>query len=108
MSEAHPEHDETPIIRRSTGGCFTHGASYSFARFDARRLGIATAAAVPPCVAIAIDAFTTSLMGVGSAVEVPAVFGTLLAFEWGYGFRRGHGGGTLGTQVFRVSGDKVF
>ena len=46
--------------------------------------------------------------GVGGAVEVPAVFGTLLALEWGYGFRGVNGDGTLGTQVFRLSGYKVF
>ena len=46
--------------------------------------------------------------GVGGAVEVPAPFGTLLAVEWGYGFRGVNANGTLGTQVVRVSGYKVF
>ena len=46
--------------------------------------------------------------GVGGAVEVPLVFGTLLAVEWGYGFRGVNSDGTLGTQVVRVSGYKVF
>ena len=46
--------------------------------------------------------------GIGGAVEVPAISGTLLAFEWGYGFRGVNSDGTLGTQVFRVTGYKVF
>jgi hypothetical protein len=46
--------------------------------------------------------------GVGAAAEVPAPFGTLLAFEWGYGFRGVNGNGTLGTQVVRISAFKVF
>ena len=46
--------------------------------------------------------------GVGGAAEVPLLFGTLLALEWGYGFRGVNSNGTLGTQVFRVSGYKVF
>jgi hypothetical protein len=46
--------------------------------------------------------------GAGAAVEVPSPFGTLLAVEWGYGFRGVNGNGTLGTQVLRVSGYKVF
>ena len=46
--------------------------------------------------------------GVGGALEVPVFFGTLLAVEWGYGFRGVNPSGTLGTQVLRVSGYKVF
>lgn len=46
--------------------------------------------------------------GVGGALEVPAPWGTLLAVEWGYGFRGVNGNGRLGTQVLRVSGYKVF
>ena len=46
--------------------------------------------------------------GVGGALEVPMFFGTLLAVEWGYGFRGVNTNGTLGTQVLRVSGYKVF
>jgi len=46
--------------------------------------------------------------GVGGALEVPAFFGTLLAVEWGYGFRGINTNGTLGTQVLRLSGYKVF
>ncbi len=46
--------------------------------------------------------------GVGGALEVPAFFGTLLAIEWGFGFRGVNTNGTLGTQVLRVSGYKVF
>lgn len=46
--------------------------------------------------------------GVGAAIEVPSPFGTLVAVEWGYGFRGVNGDGTLGTHVVRISGYKVF
>lgn len=46
--------------------------------------------------------------GVGAAVEAPAPFGTLIAVEWGYGLRGVNADGSLGTQVVRVSGYKIF
>jgi len=46
--------------------------------------------------------------GAGGAVETPAPFGTLLAIEWGYGFRGVNSDGRLGTQVVRVSAFKIF
>lgn len=46
--------------------------------------------------------------GIGGAIEAPAPFGTLLAVEWGYGFRGVNSNGSLGTQVLRFSGVKVF
>ena len=46
--------------------------------------------------------------GVGGALEAPAPFGTLVALEWGYGFRGINSDGSRGTQVIRVSGYKVF
>jgi hypothetical protein len=46
--------------------------------------------------------------GVGAAAEIPAPFGTLVAVEWGYGFRGVNGDGTRGTQVVRISAFKVF
>ena len=46
--------------------------------------------------------------GAGGAVETPAPFGTLLAIEWGYGFRGVNTDGRLGTQVVRVSAFKIF
>ncbi len=46
--------------------------------------------------------------GVGGALEAPAPFGTLVALEWGYGFRGINADGSRGTQVIRVSGYKVF
>jgi hypothetical protein len=46
--------------------------------------------------------------GVGGALEAPAPFGTLVALEWGYGFRGINSDGSRGTQVIRVSGFKVF
>ena len=46
--------------------------------------------------------------GIGAAVEAPAPFGTLVAVEWGYGFRGVNADGRRGTHVVRVSGYKVF
>lgn len=46
--------------------------------------------------------------GIGGALEVPSPFGTLIAVEWGYGLRGVNNDGTQGTQVFRISGYKVF
>jgi hypothetical protein len=46
--------------------------------------------------------------GIGAAIEAPAPFGTLLAVEWGYGFRGVNSDGRLGTQVVRVSAFKIF
>jgi hypothetical protein len=49
-----------------------------------------------------------SYTGVGTALEAPAPFGTLLAIEWGYGFQGIDTDGRKGTQVFRISGYKIF
>jgi len=49
-----------------------------------------------------------SYPGVGAAAEVPAPFGTLVAVEWGYGFRGLNADGRRGTQVVRISGYKIF
>ena len=46
--------------------------------------------------------------GAGGALEVPAPFGALIAVEWGYGVRGVNSNGTLGTQVLRISGYKLF
>jgi hypothetical protein len=46
--------------------------------------------------------------GFGAALEAPAPFGTLVAIEWGYGVRGVNSNGTMGTQVLRLSGYKVF
>ena len=46
--------------------------------------------------------------GFGTALEAPAPFGTLIAIEWGYGARGVNSNGTLGTQVLRISGYKLF
>jgi len=46
--------------------------------------------------------------GAGGALEVPAPFGALIAVEWGYGVRGVNSNGTLGTQVLRMSGYKLF
>jgi hypothetical protein len=49
-----------------------------------------------------------SYTGAGAAVEAPAPFGTLVALEWGYGFRGVNADGRLGTHVVRFSAFKVF
>jgi hypothetical protein len=49
-----------------------------------------------------------SYTGVGAALEAPAPFGTLLAIEWGHGFQGIDTDGRRGTQVFRISGYKIF
>jgi hypothetical protein len=49
-----------------------------------------------------------SYTGIGTAAEVPAPFGTLLAVEWGYGFQGIGSDGRRGTQVVRISGYKMF
>ena len=46
--------------------------------------------------------------GIGAALETPAPFGILGAFEWGYGFRGLDADGTRGTHVIRVSAYKIF
>jgi hypothetical protein len=51
---------------------------------------------------------TRSYTGVGAALEAPAPFGTLVAIEWGYGFRGVNADGRLGTHVVRLSAFKVF
>lgn len=69
-----------------------------------------------------VDAFADSAMvrdpgfggglrndtGIGGAIEAPAPFGTLVAVEWGYGFRGVNADGRVGTHVIRVTGYKVF
>ncbi len=55
--------------------------------------------------------FSTGLRnytGFGLALEAPAPFRTLLALEWGYGLRGVNTDGSLGTQVVRLTGYKVF
>ncbi len=49
-----------------------------------------------------------SYTGVGTALELPAPFGTLVAIEWGYGFQGIDTDGRRGTQVLRISGYKIF
>jgi hypothetical protein len=47
-------------------------------------------------------------VGVGSAVEAPGPFRTLLSVEWAYGFQGVDASGSRGTHVLRLSGYKVF
>jgi hypothetical protein len=50
----------------------------------------------------------TRLTGLGTAFEVPAPFGTLLAVEWGYGIQGRRSDGRQGTHVLRVTSYKIF
>ena len=76
---------------------------YSFGTFDNRLRGYPSASHDP-----GFGRGLRNYTGAGAAVEAPLPFGTLLAVEWGYGFRGVNGNGTLGTQVLRISGYKVF
>ena len=92
------------LIRYDRGGVLRTAVAWSVNRL-VRMDGFVDSAAVhDPGFGSGLRNYT----GVGGAVEVPAAFGTLLALEWGYGFRGVNSDGTLGTQVFRVSGYKVF
>ncbi len=92
------------LIRYDRGAVVRTALAWSagkFARFD----GFVDSAAVrDPGFGRRLRNYT----GVGAAAEVPAPFGTLLALEWGYGFRGVNSDGTLGTQVMRISAFKVF
>jgi hypothetical protein len=92
------------LIRYDRGGVLRTALAWSagkLARFD----GFVDAASVrDPGFGQRVRTYT----GVGAAAEVPAPFGTLLSFEWGYGFRGVNSDGTLGTQVIRISAFKVF
>ncbi len=63
-----------------------------------------TAAAHDPSFGPGLRTYT----GLGAALETPAPFGTLVAVEWGYGFRGVNTDGSLGTQVVRISAFKIF
>jgi hypothetical protein len=49
-----------------------------------------------------------SFTGLGTAIEAPAPFGTLVAVEWGFGIQGRRTDGRRGTHVFRLSAYKVF
>ena len=98
-----------------------HGYPSALIRYD-RGAVLRTAIAWAAAKAIRIDgfadtaavhdpSFSTGLRnytGFGVALEAPAPFRTLLALEWGYGLRGVNTDGTLGTQVVRITGYKVF
>jgi hypothetical protein len=92
------------LIRYDRGAVFRSALAWSASKL-VRLDGFVDAAAVhDPGFGQGLRNYT----GVGAAAEVPAPFGTLVAVEWGYGFRGVNGNGTLGTQVVRVSAFKVF
>jgi hypothetical protein len=92
------------LIRYDRGAVFRSALAWSAGKL-VRLDGFVDAAAVhDPGFGRGLRNYT----GVGAAAEVPAPFGTLVAVEWGYGFRGVNGDGTLGTQVVRISAFKVF
>ncbi len=92
------------LIRYDRGAVLKTAVGYGISRLM-RVDGFFDAAAVhDPGFGVGLRNYT----GVGAALEVPVPFGTLLAVEWGYGFRGVNTNGTLGTQVIRISGYKVF
>jgi hypothetical protein len=98
-----------------------HGYPSALVRYD-RGGVLRTALAWSVAQAIRLDGFadtaqvhdpgfgrrSRNFTGFGTAVEVPAPFGTLLAVEWGYGLQGIDPDGHRGTQVLRISGYKVF
>ena len=55
-----------------------------------------------------LSAGLTRLTGLGTAIEVPAPFGTMVAAEWGYGIQGRRSDGREGTHVVRITGYKIF
>jgi hypothetical protein len=108
---------------------------YAFGTFDNRLRGypsalirydrggaVRTAAAWAPGSRMRIDGFADAAAvrdpgfgrgfrtyaGIGAAIEVPAPFRTLVAVEWGFGFRGVTADGGTGTHVVRVNAYRVF
>ena len=92
------------LIRYDRGAALRTAVAYGLSRLIRVDGFFDTAAVHDPGFGPGLRNYT----GVGGALEVPMFFGTLLAVEWGYGFRGVNTNGTLGTQVLRVSGYKVF
>jgi hypothetical protein len=108
---------------------------YAFGTFDNRLRGypsalirydrggvIRTAAAIALFRVMRLDGFADSALvhdpgfgrglrqytGLGTALEAPAPFGTLMSVEWGYGVQGIDAKGRRGTHVIRLSGYKLF
>jgi hypothetical protein len=92
------------LVRYDRGAVFRTAIAYGMSKLIRIDGFLDTAAVHDPGFGRGLRNYT----GVGGALEVPAFFGTLLAVEWGYGFRGVNTNGTLGTQVLRISGYKVF
>ena len=46
--------------------------------------------------------------GIGTAVELPGPFRSLVSVEWGYGFNARRASGGTGTQALRITGYRMF
>ena len=91
------------LIRYDRGGVIRTSAAYAIGplRLD----GFADSAAVrDPGFGPRLRPYS----GVGTAVEAPGPWRTLLSLEWAYGFQGIGTTGRRGTQVVRLSGYKVF
>ena len=92
------------LIRYDRGGVVRTALAWSAGRLIRMDGFVDSAAVHDPGFGRGLRNYT----GVGGAIEAPAPFGTLIAVEWGYGVRGVNTDGTLGTQVLRVSGYKMF
>ena len=92
------------LIRYDRGGVLRTALAWGAAKLVRADLFFDTAWAHDPGFGRGLRNYS----GVGGAIEAPAPWGTLLAVEWGYGFRGVNSNGSLGTQVLRISGVKVF
>ena len=92
------------LIRYDTGGVVRGALAWTAGRF-LRLDGFADTAMVRDR---GFGRGFRNYTGVGAALEGPAPFGTLVAVEWGYGFRGVNTNGRLGTHVVRVSAFKIF
>ena len=92
------------LIRYDRGAVARGALAWSAARFLRADLFLDSARVRDP----GFGGRSRSYTGVGAALEGPAPFGTLIAVEWGYGFRGVDADGGTGTHVIRVSAFKLF
>jgi hypothetical protein len=92
------------LIRYDRGGVLRNAVAWSPGRLVRLDGFFDTAYVRDPGFASSERSYT----GIGTAIEAPAPFGTLVAIEWGYGIQGINADGGRGTQVIRVSGFKIF
>ena len=92
------------LIRYDRGGVVRSALAFAAAKAIRADLFLDSAEVHDPGFGRGLRNYT----GLGAALEAPAPFGTLVAVEWGYGFRGINANGRVGTQVVRISGYKIF